>query len=489
MIDLVYYVYLCAAIGLALYSFNYLVMAGLYWRKRDLVDRAPLPEHYPDVTIALPIYNEYYVVERLIRAAAELDWNPRHLQIQVLDDSDDETSALAQARVEHFQRRGIDIQHIRRSTRVGFKAGALAAGFEQTRGEYVAIFDADFLPPPDFLKRTIPFLESRPNVGMVQTRWGHLNATYSALTRAQAIALDGHFIIEQVARSRNHLFMNFNGAGGVWRKTCIEQAGGWSSDTLTEDLDLSYRAQLRGWELMFLPDVVAPAELPPQLNAFKRQQFRWAKGSTQCLFKLAPQIARATELPMFKRIQGLLHLSGYLMNLLMVVLLLALVPLIGYGMHLPALLMVLSLTVVGPVLVFSMGQRALYQDWGARLSFFPVLMFLGVGLSLSNSLAVLEGIFGGKNNFHRTPKFSVESEDDAWKGKRYAIPFGWGTLGEISLALYALVGVELAWQHHALGAIPFLLLYAAGFGFTAWLGVWHSRPVNARGIEFVAASN
>lgn len=486
--NFILWLYLFAAICLSAYGFNILLTAWLYWCKRDEVLPLPVLKDTPRVTVQLPIYNELYVVERLIDAAAALDWPRDRLQLQVLDDSDDETTVIAQARVEYFKRRRVDIALIRRTDRSGFKAGALAAGLARASGEFIAIFDADFVPPRDFLKRTIPYFTARPNLGLVQTRWGHLNADYSALTRAQAIALDGHFVVEQSARARNGLFMNFNGSGGVWRRECIGQSGGWEGDTLSEDLDLSYRAQLCGWQLLFLPDVVSPAEIPPQIHAFKRQQFRWAKGSTQCLMKLGPGILTAPDVPLFKRVEGLLHLSGYLMNPLMLLLLITLVPLVATGTRFPEALMYLGLAMFGPVIAYALSQRALYPDWGARLRYFAILVLVGTGLALNNSLAVFEALARQGNTFRRTPKFRVEGDDDAWTGKRYALPFSWEALGELALAGYALSGVVIAWHQHLLWAAPFLFLYAAGFGFTGALSVWHSRPARSREVGLATAN-
>ncbi len=481
-------IYFFAAVGLAIYGFNYLLMSWFYWRKRTETLPLPALDDPPCVTVQLPIYNELYVVERLIDSAAALDW-PRHrLQIQVLDDSDDETTQIAQARVDYFRRRGIDIALMRRAHREGFKAGALAAGLERASGEFIAIFDADFVPPPGFLREIIPHFTARRDLGLVQTRWRHLNANYSALTRAQALALDGHFVVEQTGRSRNNLFMNFNGAAGVWRRECIEQSGGWQSDTLSEDLDLSYRAQLRGWKFLFLPQVAAPAEIPPQIHAFKRQQFRWAKGSTQCLMKLWRQILSAPKATPFQRIQGLLHLSGYLMSPLMLLLLVAFVPLLAMGAQFPGALMYLSLSTFGPVIAYALSQRALYPDWGKRLGYFPVLVLLGIGLALNNSLAVCEAVTRQGGTFRRTPKFSVESGDDSWGAKRYALPFGWESIGELVLGAYALGGIVIARQPHLMWAIPFLALYAAGFFYTGVLTLWHSRPARTRAIELAAAN-
>jgi cellulose synthase/poly-beta-1,6-N-acetylglucosamine synthase-like glycosyltransferase len=488
-VDWVLGLYWFAATGLTIYGVNYLIMVWLYWRTRREKNPLPALNETPRVTVQLPIFNELYVIERLIDATAALDWQHERLQIQVLDDSDDETTALAQARVDYYKRRGMDIALIRRPNRAGFKAGALAAGLSRASGDFIAIFDADFVPPRDFLKRTIPYFAAQPALGFVQTRWGHLNANYSALTRGQAIALDGHFVVEQNARSRNGLFMNFNGAGGVWRRTTIEQVGGWQSDTLTEDLDLSYRAQIGGWKSLFLTDVVSPAEIPPQIQAFKRQQYRWAKGSTQCLMKLAPQIIRAPNASLFKRVEGLLHLSGYLMNPLMLLLLVTLVPLIALNAKFSETMTYFSFAMFGPVIVYALSQSALYPDWLARFRYFGVLLLLGTGLSLNNSLAVFSAFARQNNTFRRTPKFRVERDTDLWNGKRYTLPVGWEVVGELALAVYALGGVMMAWRHQAIWAVLFLLLYAAGFGFTSTLSLWHSYHARPREIELAAAAN
>ncbi len=468
--------YTLAALGLAIYGLNYFVTVWLWARRRADSPRLPVLARVPVVTVQLPIYNERYVVERLIDAAAALEWDRARLQIQVLDDSDDATVPLAHARVEQHRRRGIDIAIVRRAHRDGYKAGALAHALADARGEFIAIFDADFVPPPDFLQKTIPHLAADARVGMAQTRWGHLNADYSALTRAQALALDGHFAIEQAARAANNLFMNFNGSGGVWRRACIADAGGWHSDTLSEDLDLSYRAQMRGWKFLFLPDVVAPAEIPPQIHAFKRQQFRWAKGSTQVLIKLATRVARARGASRFKRAQGLLHLSGYLMNPLMLLLILALVPMLALRIHPPEILMYLSLATFGPITLYALSQRALYRDGRARFAYFGALFLLGIGMAWNNSLAVMEAFTRRGNTFRRTPKFRVEGEADAWESKEYALAFGWEAVGELGLGVYALIGAGIAWQQNLLWALPYLLLYAAGFFYTGLLSIAHGLP-------------
>lgn len=479
--------YFIAASLLAIYGFNVLLTAGLYWRKRNDHVETPALTEMPPVTVQLPIYNELYVVERLIDAAAKLDWPTARLQIQVLDDSDDDTAKIAQLRVEHHRRRGINIELVRRSDRSGFKAGALAAGLHSATGEYIAIFDADFVPPTDFLKKTIPHFLAQSDLGMVQARWGHLNWNYSWLTRAEALALDGHFAVEQTARQRNDLFFNFNGTAGVWRRQCIDQAGGWQGDTLSEDLDLSYRAQMRGWKFLFLPDLVAPAELPPQVHAFKRQQFRWAKGSTQVLLKLGPQVLTAPGIPWFKRIEGLLHLSGYTMNLLMIIMLIVLVPTLMMGTRFPGVMVYFSFAMFGPVAVYALAQRALYPDWLSRFRFFGVLLLLGTGIAFSNSLAVIAAFTKRKNTFRRTPKFRVEHEGDSWNTKRYTLPFGWEAIGELMLASYSFLGIIIAWQHNFYWTLPYLILYTVSFAYVGGLSLWHARPTSQGEIELAAA--
>jgi cellulose synthase/poly-beta-1,6-N-acetylglucosamine synthase-like glycosyltransferase len=484
LLELVYFV---SATALAIYGFNILFMAWLYWHKRRETVLLPALATRPRVTVQLPVYNELYVVERLIDAAAALDYPRDALQIQVLDDSDDETTSIIQARVEYHRRRGMDMVSIRRTDRTGYKAGALAAGLASATGEYIVVFDADFVPPSSFLKQTVPYFLVQNDLGLVQARWGHLNEGYSILTRAEALALDGHFVVEQTARHRNGLFFNFNGTAGVWRRSCIEDAGGWQGDTLSEDLDLSYRAQMRGWKFLFLPEVVAPAELPPQIHAYKRQQFRWAKGSTQVLLKLGPQVLTTPGLSLFKRIEGLLHLSGYLMNFLMLILLLTLVPLMLLDTRFPDVMVLFSLAMFGPIVVYALSQRALYPDWISRMGYFFVLLLLGTGIALNNSLAVLEALGRRSSTFRRTPKFNVENEADSWSAKRYVLPFSWEAIFELGLAVYAMVGAVIAWRQHLGWTFPFLILYAASFAFVGTLSLLHAFPARRRKIELVAA--
>ena len=503
---LIVLLYVIAGVWLAIYGLNSLALAALYLisRHNRVTPSMNQAKVRPCVTIQLPVYNERYVIERLIDSVAALDWPHGKLQIQVLDDSDDDTTVLARARVEHHRQRGLDISLIRRPNRSGYKAGALAVGLTQARGEFIAIFDADFVPPSDFLHNVIPHFLDHPKLGLVQTRWSHLNADYSCLTRAQSLALDGHFVVEQTARNRMGLLMNFNGTGGIWRRTCIESSGGWSGDTISEDLDLSYRAQMAGWDCLYLPAVSAPAELPPQLTAFKRQQFRWAKGSIQCLRKLwrpilgsrhwldsVPQEEKTParsimansslapeprQLSPVQKLAALVHLSSYVAHPLMLVLLLCSLPLFlsPRDNHLPMAMAYLGVASIGPPLVYALSQRALYPHWRRRLLSLPVLVLLGTGIALNNTRAVLEALRGEGGPFIRTPKFQLEGNNGQWTKSAYRLSLDWSTLGEALLSLYALVTIVAAWRANNLYAIPFMLLYAGGFGLTASLGIWQT---------------
>ncbi len=447
---------------------------------RDCID-------WPSVTVQLPVFNEVHVVSRLIDACAKLDYPSEQLQIHVLDDSTDATSAIAKNRAAFWRNRGVDVKVLHRRERHGFKAGALKKGLTEATGEFIAVFDADFVPLPDFLKRTIPtFLdESRKRIGFVQARWTHLNDGYSALTRSQALALDGHFVVEQAARHAIGLSFGFNGSAGVWRKACIEDpaVGGWQDDTLCEDLDLSYRAQLAGWRGVYLDDVEAPAELPPQLLAFKRQQFRWAKGSVATLRKLAGSVWKGGW-PTWKRTAAFVHLGGYLIHPLLLVLLLVspLLMLSGSQPYLP--LAYLSLVSVGPPALYALSQRRLHrQDWLRRWAHLPLLMLLGMGLSLSNSVAAWQAVFGRGGTFLRTPKFRVEGSSDSWHRSGYALELEPIVAAELFLSLYAGIGCYIAVIHGLWLNLPFLALYACGYALVAVYGFyesWISRSSRAQ---------
>jgi len=472
-VNLLSMIYAVAAVWLAAYALNSFVLTFLYWRHRSRDPRACVLSSYPRVTVQLPIFNEAHVVERLIDRTARMQYPPDRLQIQVLDDSTDETTALARKRVAYHRARGVDIELLHRHHRSDFKAGALREGMESASGEFFALFDADFLPPEDFLLRTIPHLLAHPRLGFVQTRWGHINDGYSSLTGAQGIALDGHFAVEQPARFRTGLFLNFNGSAGVWRRECIEDAGGWQGDTLCEDMDLSYRAQLAGWEPMYLRDVVCQAEIPAQIHALKRQQARWAGGSISCALKLWRPLVEA-PVSAFKRVEGLIHLTSYLVHPLMLLILALSVPLLYLRLPLAYPLTYLSLASLGPPTMYAWAQRSLYPNWISRLRYFPFLVLLGTGLTLSNSRAIYRALTGKRDVFGRTPKFGLEREWDEWRGSRYALSFDWLALGEASAALYALLGVAVALQQDNLFAVPFLMLHVAGLGYVASLTILHS---------------
>ncbi len=468
-------IYSLILVGLAIYGFNTLFFSVQFLRRRKTAFtnfEPPLADdQLPAVTVQLPIFNEKLVVERLIDAVVALDYPAEKLSVQVLDDSTDDTIALARARVAFHRQRGVNIEYVRRPVREGFKAGALAYGLQTAPGEFIAIFDADFVPPRDFLRRVIPHFRN-PQVGMVQARWGHLNDTANPFTRAQALALDGHFVVEQTVRSQSGLLMNFNGSGGVWRRAAIDDAGGWQSDTIAEDLDLSYRAQLRGWKLAYVPTVVAPAEIPPLLTAFKRQQFRWAKGAIQAMKKFAGTLLRARLSP-WQKVQAFLHLSGYLVHPLMLAMIVLGLPVIL--VRDPGTLPVGALGVAGfaPPILFALSQWGGYRHWMRRFAYFPFLVLFGAGVMLNNSWAVFEG-FTGRNprEFLRTPKF--RTQNGMRRASDYVLPVDWTTWGELLLAGYCWVEAAVA-INRAPGLAPFLLMYALGFTVTAGLGLWQSR--------------
>lgn len=481
-------VYYLAIAGLFLYGMNCYVLMYLQRRHRramlrrdeavwrDAVARRAL---LPVVTVQLPVYNERYVVERLLAAVTRLDYPRDRLEIQVLDDSTDATTDLLRRLVAAYRREGLDVTLLHRHDRTGFKAGALEAGLAAARGELIAIFDADFVPPPDFLQRTVPFFFEDPRLGMVQTRWGHLNADYSILTRAQALVMDGHFWVEQAARSWSGLFLSFNGSAGVWRRSAIAAAGGWQWDTLTEDLDLSYRAQLAGWRMKFLPQVVCPAELPVQLSALKSQQQRWANGTIRTALKLAPRVVRA-RLPLAVKYQALLHLSVYMVYPLMLVvaLLSPLLPWLGGSSpagERPLLVNLLfSAATFGSVGLFLQAQRGLHADWRRRMLFLPSLVIFSTGMALNNTKAIIEVFLKLDRSWVRTPKFRIEKHSDTWIGKRYRVPFGWVTLMEALVAVYFGWVIALAVRRGDPLVDPFLVLYLAGFAIVSLLSIWEA---------------
>jgi cellulose synthase/poly-beta-1,6-N-acetylglucosamine synthase-like glycosyltransferase len=471
---------------LATYFFVLVILAVYGWHRYYLVylymknkDRQPLPaaqfDALPAVTIQLPIYNEMYVADRLIDAVCEIDYPRDLLEIQVLDDSTDETRGVAEQAVRRNAARGLDIKYIHRTDRNGFKAGALEAGLNVARGEYVAIFDADFMPPVDFLQRTISYFTD-PRIAMVQARWGHINQDYSLLTKIQSILLDGHFVLEHGSRNRGGLFFNFNGTAGIWRRTAIADAGGWQHDTLTEDLDLSYRAQLRGWKFIFLQDLVAPAEVPVEMNAFKSQQHRWAKGSIQTCRKLLPRILQS-KLPVGVKAEAFFHLSANFNYLLMCVLSVLMAPsmVIRYNMGWYEMLLIdvpLFFAATASVANFYMVcQRELHSDWTTRLKYLPFLMSIGIGLTVNNTKAVLEALFNKQSDFARTPKYRIEGSEDEWIGKKYRQNFTVQPMIELALGLYFTATVFYALSNGIYGTLPFLVLFQIGFLYTGLLSI------------------
>lgn len=487
MEETILFTYIAALSILFIFGLHGFIMIYYYFKFRLKKNVPPdALQEYPVVTIQLPIYNELYVVNRLIEASCGIIYPKEKLEIQVLDDSTDETVTVVAACVETYQKQGYDIKHIRRGTREGFKAGALKEGLTTARGEYVAIFDADFVPRQDFLLKTIPHFFSDDRVGMVQTRWEHLNSDYSLLTRTQAMALDGHFVIEQSVRNKVGFFINFNGTAGVWRKSCIEDAGNWQADTLTEDLDLSYRAQLRGWKFKYLNNVTSPAELPSEINALKSQQFRWTKGAIETARKMLPMVWKST-IPLKVKVQATFHLTN---NLVFPFILLAgvlNVPLVfikhaGLHDHYFAFMSIFVFAFIGSFLFYLFSQKDVYRDWRRRLFLFPLFMAGSMGFAVNNSRAVLEGLFRKKSEFVRTPKYNIKDKKDSWTDKKYVpVKISSTVLIEIILAVYCLFGVASSIYFLEIAAVPFQLLFFLGFAFVSFMSVkhaWIARQMN-----------
>jgi cellulose synthase/poly-beta-1,6-N-acetylglucosamine synthase-like glycosyltransferase len=483
--------YFFVLIILAVYGWHRYYLVYLYMKYRGQEPKAgPLPDPLPVVTIQLPLYNEMYVADRLIDAVCAIEYPRDRFEIQVLDDSTDETRAIAGLAVSRWAARGVDIKYIHRRDRTGYKAGALEQGLKVARGEFVGIFDADFIPSPDFLLRLMPhFADAK--VGMVQARWGHINADYSLLTKIQAILLDGHFVLEHGGRNRGGRFFNFNGTAGVWRRTAIADAGGWQHDTLTEDLDLSYRAQLRGWRFVFLPDLIAPAEVPVEMNAFKSQQHRWAKGSIQTCRKLLPRILRS-DLPLGVKVEAFFHLTANFNYILMCILSVLMFPsmVIRYNMGWYEMLLIDIPLFFAATFSFcnfyTVCQREIHKDWRARIKYVPFLMSVGIGLSVNNTRAVFEALFNKQSEFARTPKYRIEADADEWVGKKYRQSVAVQPLIELALGLYFTATVFYALANQIYGTLPFLVLFQVGFLYTGLLSIvqqYAGDSVVAAGLE------
>ncbi|HRE47987.1 MAG TPA: glycosyltransferase [Aggregatilineales bacterium] len=454
-------IYAALIAPLMIYAMGVFYLVFVYFRpaRRVIVPHYFAEDDLPLVTVQLPLYNERYVVGRLLDAVVRLDYPRDRLHIQVLDDSTDETTGIAAGRVRALRAAGVHIDLLHRTDRAGFKGGALGEALAHTEGGFVAIFDADFIPPTDFLRRTIPILLSDSRCGVVQGRWAHLNAEENILTRCQALMLDGHFAIEQHARSKGGLLFSFNGTGGVWRRAAIEDAGGWQGDTLTEDADLSLRAQMRGWQFVFLPDLATAGEVSPVMSGFKGQQARWAKGTTQTLFKLGRALLRS-PLTARQKIMAILGVLAYPIQPLGLALLLIMPLLMVSGALRDMPVAPLGVAGLAVPLLYILGQKALYgASWAwlrgaARL---PLLLILSSGMALNNTVAVLSAFRGGVGVFQRTPKFG-----DAPSGKGYTIRPDLTTIGEFFLGVYSVCGAVLAWRY-APGLIVYFATYAVGF--------------------------
>lgn len=478
-------VYFLDIVALFYYGVHCYVMVKLYLKNRhkcvtnkdELAHLTQKMGKWPMVTIQLPMFNEKYVAERLITAITELDYPKTKMDIQVLDDSTDETVQIAKNIVQKFKQRGFKISYIHRKNREGHKAGALREGMKVAKGKFIAIFDADFIPAKEFLRNTVPYFFENDNIGMVQTRWGHINADYSILTKAQSIGIDGHFSIEQVARAGGDLWLNFNGTAGIWRKACIENAGGWQSDTLTEDFDLSYRAELRGWKFKYISDVVNPAELPATVAAYKSQQFRWCKGSIQTAVKLIPTIWKA-KLPWEIKLEAMTHLTNYSVHPLMIINILATLPLLYFHeqfieLTLPFVFgfaVFLSVGTFGPMVMYLVSQKTLYNDWKKKILWMPILTMIGTGIAVNNTKAWLEAIMGKKSGFVRTPKLKIEGKSDSITERNAytSIAFDKLVFWELALIGYILTTIHFAFATGKLFVIPYMLLYAGGFMYIAF---------------------
>ena len=473
----VFQIFLFCAIVIIGYTCNFYYLAFLSSRRKEENTVSEIGE--PTITIQLPIYNEKYVATRLVDAVCAQDYSKEKMKIMVLDDSDDETVNMMHKTVLKYQSQGFDISHVRRGTRAGYKAGALKHAMKSTTSDFVAIFDADFIPPEWYLKRAIPHF-TNSKIGLVQCRWGHVNENYSALTQAQALNLDFHFLVEQKAKSNSHLFMNFNGTAGIWRKECIEDAGGWHTATLVEDLDLSYRAQMKGWKCLFLPDIVVDAELPVQMNGAKRQQFRWAKGSIQCAIKLLGDILLKRKIAFDAKLQAFIQLTRHIVFPLMLIQFITLPILLASEINLyivsflPAVTLATYLA-MGPGAYLLVIHKMYKNNWKTHAKALPYLLVYSIGMSVNNTVAVFDGALGKKNEFLRTPKYGIIKNNDDWRDKAYNLPFSKTTLLELFFAVYGILGIFIAIFSNNPIFAPIIALQAVGFFYIAWLSFSHTR--------------
>ena len=448
-------------------------------KRRHQKIELPSPPLLPTVTIQLPLYNEKYVASRLIDTICKMDYPKDKLEIQVLDDSDDDTVEVIQSIIDEYKFKGFDIVHMHRVDRSGYKAGALKEAMRYAKGEFVAIFDADFIPPAWFLKEAISHFFADPKLGFVQCKWGHVNEDYSALTEAQAVSLDLHFLVEQKAKSLTHLYMNFNGTAGIWRTSCINDAGGWHTSTLVEDLDLSYRAQMKGWKCLFLEDIVVDAELPVQMNAAKRQQFRWAKGGVQVALKLMSDIIMERKIPIDTKLQAFIQLTRHIVHPLFLVQFLVVPMLLAmdfkfYTTNWAPILAIAMYVLMGPGGYLLVINKTWKEQWRKKARQFVFLMFFSSGISVNNTVAVFDAVLGKKNEFLRTPKFGIINKSDDWKNKEYVLPFTKTTLLEIFFAIYGCIGVFISIFSSNPIFAPTLAIPTIGFIYIAYLSIVHT---------------
>ena len=473
----VFELFILSAIIITAYTVNFYYLAFISRTRKEV--RPTIDWGTPSVTIQLPIYNEKYVAKRLVDAVCNLDYPKDKLRIMVCDDSDDDTVELLRNVVDDYKKQGFQIEHIRRGTRKGYKAGALKHAMLTTDTDLVAIFDADFIPPVWFLKRAIPHF-SKSDIGLVQCRWGHVNENYSTITQVQALSIDFHFLVEQKAKSNSHLFMNFNGTAGIWKRKCIEDAGGWHTATLVEDLDLSYRAQMKGWKCLFLPDIVVDAELPAQINGAKRQQFRWAKGSIQCAIKLLADIGLKRNVAIEAKIQAFIQLTRHIVYPLILIQFLTLPILLAAQVNLYVVSVLPALTIatylaMGPGAYLIVIHGMYDKSWKSKAKLLPALLVYNAGMSVNNTVAVFDAILGKKNVFHRTPKYGIVTKKDDWKDKAYNLPFTQTTLLEIFFGVYGIMAIFIAIFSNNPIFIPIITIQAIGFFYIAYMSLSHTK--------------
>ena len=473
--------YLLVVAALFVYGLNFFYLTYLTWRDRSRRVETHALAQWPVVTVQLPIYNELYVAERLIEAVASLDYPKDRLEIQVLDDSTDETVGIVASLVEQLQAQGIDIKHLRREQRTGYKAGALAAGFASARGEFLAIFDSDFIPKPDFLLQTVPHFYDEDHkdsrkVAFIQTRWGHINRDFSFLTFLESLAIDAHFVVEQFARQQGGFWFNFNGTAGIWRREAILAAGGWKADTLTEDLDLSYRAFLKGWRAIYLRDVEVPAELPVSFSAYRRQQHRWARGSLECALKLIPKVWQA-PISLLQKIEAVLHLTGYGVHILLFFLTILYPVVLLLSQRYPSLISLFGIafafnaTAFAPTIFFVAAQQQLGRRWWVQL---PVILFitaLGAGMMLNTVRAALQILNGKSMAFERTPKFGISRRGQDWTRLIYQLKLDPIVFAELGLAVLNTATTLIAFRLGNWVIGVYAALFTAGLLFTSGLTI------------------